>query len=222
MKFLRRVAVIAALFAPAAIGAAPAQAQSEPRHYDCSKAGNADKAVCKEAAAANQAPASDSSDGAKTRHYDCTKPGNADKEVCKAAAANSAPAATQASSDPTRHYDCTKPGNADKEACKTAAAQPSGSQPAASTPATAQDCSHWYDKLLDACKAPGASAATPASAAKPAASSGGDHAAATHGSRENDDPNGAIAQCKDGKYSHAAHRDGACSDHGGVAKWLSD
>ena len=31
---------------------------------------------------------------------------------------------------------------------------------------------------------------------------------------------GAIAQCKDGMYSHAKNRMGACSRHGGVAKWL--
>jgi hypothetical protein len=31
---------------------------------------------------------------------------------------------------------------------------------------------------------------------------------------------GAIAQCKDGMYSHAKNRKGACSRHGGVAKWL--
>jgi len=34
------------------------------------------------------------------------------------------------------------------------------------------------------------------------------------------DPSGATAQCKDGSYSHAKHHTGACSRHGGVAKWL--
>ena len=33
-------------------------------------------------------------------------------------------------------------------------------------------------------------------------------------------PQGATAQCKDGTYSHATHHQGACSNHGGVAKWL--
>lgn len=37
---------------------------------------------------------------------------------------------------------------------------------------------------------------------------------------EDNDATGAIAQCKDGMYSHAANRQGACSRHGGVAKWL--
>lgn len=33
-------------------------------------------------------------------------------------------------------------------------------------------------------------------------------------------PTGATARCKDGKYSHAKHHTGACSNHGGVDKWL--
>ena len=37
---------------------------------------------------------------------------------------------------------------------------------------------------------------------------------------EENDPADAIAQCKDGMYSHAANRRGACSRHGGVAKFL--
>lgn len=39
--------------------------------------------------------------------------------------------------------------------------------------------------------------------------------------REDNDPTGALAQCKDGLYSHSAHRRGACSRHGGVAKWMA-
>jgi hypothetical protein len=34
------------------------------------------------------------------------------------------------------------------------------------------------------------------------------------------DAAGATAQCKDGTYSHAASHSGACSKHGGVAKFL--
>ncbi|MBA2684591.1 MAG: DUF3761 domain-containing protein, partial [Gemmatimonadaceae bacterium] len=40
------------------------------------------------------------------------------------------------------------------------------------------------------------------------------------GAPENSDATGAVAKCKDGMYSHAAHRTGACSRHGGVAQWL--
>jgi hypothetical protein len=36
----------------------------------------------------------------------------------------------------------------------------------------------------------------------------------------NDDPMDATAQCKDGTYSHAKTHQGACSRHGGVAKFL--
>ena len=37
---------------------------------------------------------------------------------------------------------------------------------------------------------------------------------------EDNDPKGAIAKCKDGMYSHAANRQGACSRHQGVASWM--
>jgi hypothetical protein len=50
----------------------------------------------------------------------------------------------------------------------------------------------------------------PATAASPASGGKGKHS----------DPTGAIAQCKDGAYSHATHRAHACRRHGGVAKWL--
>ncbi len=34
------------------------------------------------------------------------------------------------------------------------------------------------------------------------------------------DPTGASAQCRDGTYSYSQHRQGTCSGHGGVARWL--
>ena len=40
------------------------------------------------------------------------------------------------------------------------------------------------------------------------------------GGAEDHNSVGAIAQCKDGMYSHAKNRTGACSRHGGVARWL--
>jgi hypothetical protein len=38
-------------------------------------------------------------------------------------------------------------------------------------------------------------------------------------SRPSDAPKDATAKCKDGTYSHAKERSGACSGHGGVAEW---
>jgi hypothetical protein len=40
------------------------------------------------------------------------------------------------------------------------------------------------------------------------------------GEHPDNNPQGATAQCKDGTYSHAKNHSGACSSHGGVAKWL--
>ena len=40
------------------------------------------------------------------------------------------------------------------------------------------------------------------------------------GAAEDNNSAGAIARCKDGLYSHAKNRRGACSRHGGVANWL--
>ena len=40
------------------------------------------------------------------------------------------------------------------------------------------------------------------------------------GAADDNNPAGAIARCKDGMYSHAKSRQGACGHHGGVAAWL--
>jgi hypothetical protein len=54
------------------------------------------------------------------------------------------------------------------------------------------------------------------------AESKADKAAAPKGTKtaDNTDPTNATAQCKDGTYSHATHHQGACSNHGGVSKFL--
>lgn len=72
------------------------------RNYDCSKAGNANKTVCKNAAAAPAAtpastptaPAAAQKAAPAARHYDCSKAGNANKAVCKGSAPAAAPAPT--------------------------------------------------------------------------------------------------------------------------------
>ena len=101
--------------APAIVGAAlllsgTAHAQAAAvtktaRNYDCTKAGNANKAVCKMAGAATKpvaAPASLSVAKTTTaRNYDCSKAGNANKDVCKSSAVKpAAPAASMQAAPP--------------------------------------------------------------------------------------------------------------------------
>ena len=45
---------------------------------------------------------------------------------------------------------------------------------------------------------------------------------ATLGAQTKKAPKGATALCKDGSYSSAKTKQGACSSHGGVDKWLAD
>lgn len=83
-----------------ALSLALAPSQAAARSYDCSKPGNANEAVCKNAAKtttksakpskSNVTPAKVSPTTAaqskKVRTYDCTKRGNANKAQCKASA----------------------------------------------------------------------------------------------------------------------------------------
>jgi large subunit ribosomal protein L22e/Meckel syndrome type 1 protein len=195
-----------------------APASAATRNYDCSKPGNANKAACKNAAkdaskaaskptpATKAAPAKpgttkvSSTATTKTvteRNYDCSKAGNKNKAVCKQAATPTKPVVKETSvATSTRHYDCTKPGNANKEQCKVSATtHETATKPVAVPRSTA------------------AAPAKPTVASKPtsnATTPADDHNAA-----------GATAQCKDGTYSHAKAHSGACSHHGGVAKWLA-
>lgn len=209
---MNRLILTAALaVAFACVPSMPASAAA--KNYDCTKAGNANKAVCKNAAksataaAAKPAKAAPAAKPAQTkvssttttktvtqRNYDCSKPGNANKAVCKSAATTPAkPVAKQTTvATATRHYDCTKPGNANKQECKVSTATHQTAAKPVAVPKTAP-------------------------AAAPAARK---TAAAGSGASENRDPAGAIAQCKDGMYSHSKSRSGACSRHGGVAKWM--
>src|SRR5665213_1115830 len=64
-------------------------------------------------------------------------------------------------------------------------------------------------------------AAKPAKTASAApARSTASNTTAGSGAKEDNNPTGAIAKCKDGLFSHATHRQGACSRHGGVASWM--
>jgi hypothetical protein len=79
---------------------------------------------------------------------------------------------------------------------------------APSVPASVPATSPARTKSEAKSKAPSATT-TPAPATKSASNRG-----------EDNDATDAIAQCKDGMYSHAANRRGACSRHGGVSKFL--
>ena len=200
MTLVRRALLVLALLGPAAIVASPAAAAE--RHYDCSKAGNANKAACKSAAAT--------------------------ASTAKATPARTTTTAVTTKTT-TRQYDCTKAGNRNKAACRTAAAQtPSGTSPGAlktttKTTATTTDCTKWYNKMRAVCRTTSSTSPTRtavAPARRPAATRTAAPASRSSAGGDNHNPNGAIAQCKDGTYSHAAHREGACSRHGGVAKWM--
>ncbi len=172
-------------------------ATAAARNYDCSKAGNANKAACKGAAAA--APKAEAK--AKPAKKEKAKPA---KEEAKAKPAREEKAATKpatATLSSERHYDCSKAGNANKAACKGAGAAMSAAAKPAAKPAETP-------RPRPAAASAGA-VRGPSKAAAPATAS-----------VENNNPAGAIAQCKDGTYSHAKGHTGACSHHGGVGKWL--
>lgn len=176
-----------------ALSATPASAQAA-RNYDCSKAGNANKAACKgkvpaPAPAPKSTPKPVVAATPAARNYDCSKVGNATKAACKGkVVATPAPAPKAAPAPAARNYDCSKVGNANKAACKTAAPV---AKPA---PVPVQ--------------APAGTHAAPVT-----------HPAATGQNTNPGGPGGATAKCKDGTMSFSAHRAGTCSKHGGVAQW---
>lgn len=91
---MKLYSIIGLAAAPLLLLAAPSGAAS--RNYDCSKAGNANKTVCKTAAAkpaiqpaAQPKPSKPkvvAASAPKARNYDCSKAGNRNKAACKAAA----------------------------------------------------------------------------------------------------------------------------------------
>jgi large subunit ribosomal protein L22e/Meckel syndrome type 1 protein len=233
---MNRLILAAALAAGCAL-ASSSPAFAAPKNYDCTKPGNANKTACKTAAkspataaakatpaAAKAAPAKaakpaetkvSSTTTTKTvteKNYDCSKAGNKNKAVCKSAAATPAkPIAKQTTvATTTRHYDCTKPGNANKQECKvsTASTQTAAKPVAETKPTMLQRMKNALNGTSAPAPKPAAAPATARKASAPSAAS-----------VEDKNPAGAIAQCKDGTYSHAKQRTGACSRHGGVAKW---
>ena len=175
----RMIALAAALGLATTVYAAPpvAAPAAKPMNYDCTKAGNKNKAACKSVAVAPKpmaaapamapkaamAPAAMAAKpAAKPMNYDCTKAGNKNKAACKnvVVAPTAAPVAAMAPAKPMAapmamapakaaapmamakpkaaagpkaygpnevaatlkngkvvHYDCSKAGNKDKKAC---------------------------------------------------------------------------------------------------------
>jgi len=179
------------LFALSAFAAGCTLASSAPaigaaRNYDCSKPGNANKTACKGVSKQSTKPKEAKAAAAKPKES-------------KAAASKPAPAkpagkpAVKEAAAKERHYDCSKAGNANKAACK-------GAAPTAAAKLAPKSASRPAPKR----------AAMPKAAPAPKAAAGADNKIAA----------GAIAQCKDGTYSHAKNRRGACSRHGGAGKWM--
>jgi len=149
---------------------------------------------------------------AAARSYDCSKPGNASKAVCKGGA-KAAPAKA------TKSEAKAKPAKAAKVAAVKAAPKPAKATPAKAAPKAAPAAAAAKPTLMQRVGGMfGRNSAAKAPAARPAAASRRT-ASAAPASAEDRNPAGAIAQCKDGTYSHSKTRSGACSRHGGVAKW---
>ena len=146
---------------------------------------------------------------AATRNYDCSKPGNANKAQCKSAtkAAPAVSAAKVATAQAKANARAEKAqARATVKAEKAAGVKPAAktaAAPAPAKPGLLQRMSNMFH---------GSSKPAPAAAPRRVA-------AAAPASVEDRNPAGAIAQCKDGTYSHAKARTGVCSRHGGVGRW---
>jgi hypothetical protein len=102
---------------------------------------------------------------------------------------------------------CHGHGGVDKTKSVSSGGQPPAAAPASSAPTSAP---------------PPTPVAMPRPTAAPhaAASPATETEKVTKGKAATDDPVGAIAKCKDGKYWHGAKHSGSCSHHGGVDTWL--
>jgi uncharacterized protein DUF3761 len=125
--------------------------------------------------------------------------------------------------------DAAKKGAAKADKAASAAAKTTD-KTAKSTEKTADKAAKSTEKTADKAAAKtasktGAAAAKPTSKAEKTESKAAEKAAAPKTKTaatgaDNNDPTNATAQCKDGTYSHAKNHQGACSNHGGVAKFL--
>lgn len=148
------------------------------------------------------------------------------KKTDKAAksASSAAKAADKAADKATKATDKSA-AKADAAVAKSDAKVAEKSAGAAKAQAKAAD--KTADASKTAAKATDKAADNAAKSAK-AADKSADKAASTAAKTKtasttkagNTDPTDATAQCKDGTYSHAKTHQGACSNHGGVAKFL--
>jgi hypothetical protein len=107
--------LIAAAALTFAFGAGAVSAKA-PMNYDCSKAGNANKAACKAQAASTAAkPAAT----ATKMDSKMSKSATSKSAMAKSSAStHSAMASSSAMAKKPMNYDCSKAGNANKTACK--------------------------------------------------------------------------------------------------------
>lgn len=114
---MTRIMIAAAFLAASSVAfVAPAAA----RNYDCSKPGNASKAICKSGA---KAPAQSAAKSAPAK--------------VSATSRTSSPSASSTGNAPARNYDCSKPGNKSKAVCKVAATPARSAAAAKPAPAPA-------------------------------------------------------------------------------------
>jgi hypothetical protein len=123
--------------------------------------------------------------------------------------------------------DGTKSATTGKGACsghggvdtKATAAAKKGAAPATSAAKTATPPATAATPPAAAASKTAAKTA-PATAAKTSPAAAKTTSATKTASASDKDSVGAVASCKDGTYSHASTHKGACSRHGGVAKFL--
>lgn len=151
------------------------------------------------------------------RNYDCSKPGNSNKAACKGANKAAPAAKVQAAQAQANAKAAKAQAKANAKAVKAQAkADAKAAKPTAASKAAAPAAPAKPSLLQRMKNAITSSTSTaPAKRAAPPRRS----ASAAPASAEDRNPAGAIAQCKDGTYSHSKVRSGACSRHGGVAKW---
>jgi hypothetical protein len=169
----------------------------------------ATSSLAAQAAAATMPICKDGSTSSVAGRGACSGHGGVDAKATDAAKKAAAKAAKTAKAAATADKAADKTAKASATAAKADAKAADKSADAAKTTAKATDKA--ADNAAKSAKAADKSADKAAGAAKTKTAST---------KSDNTDPTNATAQCKDGTYSHAKTHQGACSNHGGVAKFL--